>query len=235
MIVVGVLDWQGGKLVRAQGGDRARYPALGLDPLRLAEAWRQRYGLHTLYFADLDAIAGKEPTWTTYEQLSRAGFHLWVDAGVREPIDRVRHGGAWRVVVGLETLRDWDALRPGDVFSLDLRAGHPLGVWGDDPVAIAQRAVNAAVSDILLLDLARVGNGTGSGTEALGATLARQFPRVRFYIGGGIPHRAEAERLATQGVRGVLVASALHAGTWDDPSTFLPAGKPSSGRPPTAE
>ena len=234
MIVVGVMDWQAGGLVHARGGVRAHYAPLNTEPLALADSWRNRFGLHTLYFADLDAIAGQEPTWSTYDRLCAAGFHLWVDAGVRDEIDRARHSGPWRVVLGLETLRDWNALRPGDVFSLDLRAGRPLGLWGDNPLAITERAVSAGATDVILLDLARVGGGQGSGTEPLGEVLARQFPRVRFYLGGGIRDRCEAERLIARGLHGVLVASALHDGTWKDTTTPPNAG-PHGHRHPSAE
>ncbi|MFQ3651491.1 MAG: HisA/HisF-related TIM barrel protein [Gemmataceae bacterium] len=215
MIVVGVMDWQGGRLVQARGGNRSAYAPLGVDPLDLAQHWRERFGLHTLYFADLDAIAGHEPHWAIYERLCKAGVELWVDAGVRTWADRERHRGPWRVIVGLETLRDWQALLPGDLFSLDLRHGHPLGDWGDEPFALVQRAVDAGVHEIILLDLARVGSGSGSGTESLGAALRARFPQLHLFAAGGIRTRAEALHLQTLGFHGVLVASALHAGTWE--------------------
>jgi phosphoribosylformimino-5-aminoimidazole carboxamide ribotide isomerase len=102
-------------------------------------------------------------------------------------------------------------------------------------VAIVERAVRAGVSDVILLDLARVGGGQGSGTETLGETLARQFPEVRFHLGGGIRDRAEAERLTSRGLHGVLVASALHAGTWETRPTTLPIAEPHHDRPSMAE
>jgi len=216
MNVVGVMDWQGGQLVWARGGERSRYAPLGLAPLELAQHWQQRYGVRCFYFADLDAIAGQEPAWAIYEQLPQAGFELWVDAGLRSASDRARHHGPWRVIVGLETLREWQAMRPGDLFSLDLRAGQPLGLGGDDPLALVTRAVEIGIREVILLDLARVGSGQGCGTATLGESLGRRFPEVRFYAGGGIRHQTEAQQLLKSGFHGVLVGSALHEGSWED-------------------
>ena len=44
-----------------------------------------RLGFHTIYLADLDAIAGLPPRFDVYRELIAARFHLWIDAGVRDP------------------------------------------------------------------------------------------------------------------------------------------------------
>ena len=54
--------------------NRFRWPALSRDSL----------GLQTLYLADLDAIGGRPPCLDIYREIIASGFHLWIDAGVRD-------------------------------------------------------------------------------------------------------------------------------------------------------
>src|SRR5687768_9398875 len=89
MNIVPVVDLQGGQVVRGIAGRRDEYRpwisplANSSDPRRVAAAFRDRFGLDTLYLADLDAIAGGPPACALFEELGAAGHTLWVDAGVR--------------------------------------------------------------------------------------------------------------------------------------------------------
>src|SRR5947209_6626877 len=93
MRIVPVLDVMGGVVVRAVRGDRATYRPLAsqltdsTDPARVAEAICTRHGWTEFYLADLDAIMGSGPAEQLFRRLNRAGFRLWVDAGVRERAD----------------------------------------------------------------------------------------------------------------------------------------------------
>lgn len=99
-------------------------------------------------------------------------------------------------------------------FSLDLRLGSPLGnlaEWNThDPIGIVERVVAAGIRRIIVLDLERVGVGSGIGTEGLLQSLVHRFAGVEFFAGGGVRNRADLNRLESLGVAGVLVASALH-------------------------
>ena len=147
MQILPVLDLMHGVVVRGIAGRRADYRPIvsrlvnSAEPLAVAEAFRRIFGLDELYVADLDAIGGQGPALGTYRELIGLGFRLWVDAGVRERprADEVAAEGAG-IVVGLETIGGPAALAEvfrvhGEraVFSLDLRAGVPLGnrsAWG---------------------------------------------------------------------------------------------------------
>ena len=70
--LIPVLDLKAGRPVHAIGGNRAHYEPLrsilhpaGADPVELARACRDRLGLRELYVADLDAILGAAPGWTS--------------------------------------------------------------------------------------------------------------------------------------------------------------------------
>jgi phosphoribosylformimino-5-aminoimidazole carboxamide ribotide isomerase len=232
MRILPVLDVLGGQVVRGVAGLRSEYRPVvsrltpSRAPLAVASAFAERFDFRELYLADLDAIAGADPLWATYAELHGAGFRLWADAGVRrsERALQLAASGIDSIVVGLETVDGPGTLAEvvaalGDraVFSLDLRQGVPLGEaagWqAADGWSIARQAIGLGVRRLLVLDLARVGVGTGTGTEELCARIVANYPQVEVSAGGGVRGRADLERLARAGVRVVLLASALHDGT----------------------
>jgi phosphoribosylformimino-5-aminoimidazole carboxamide ribotide isomerase len=229
--VIPVLDLKGGQVVRGVGGRREEYRPLctslvaSSEPGKVAAAFRERFGLTELYLADLDAIAGGPPALETYAAIRAEGGSVWVDAGIRRATDAfpLARAGVDRIVIGLETIngpaelsaacRGWGERI---IFSLDLRAGAPLGdvaAWEQsDPWSIAVESVAAGVCSLLVLDLARVGAGQGTGTEAFCARCAQAFPDLEVIAGGGVRGLADLIRLRDMGVAGALVASALHDG-----------------------
>src|SRR5438132_5287582 len=181
MRVIPVLDLKGGEVVRGIAGRRQEYQPIrsGLAnssrPVDVARAFRQRLGLHDLYLADLNAIAGEAPALKSYAEIGSLGVRLWVDAGVHE-LSRaalVAAAGIDTVVVGLETVAGPQELAAivhelesrHVLFSLDLKNGQPLGavsMWPQpDARSIAQEAIDRGVRRLLVLDLERVGVGSG--------------------------------------------------------------------------
>jgi phosphoribosylformimino-5-aminoimidazole carboxamide ribotide isomerase len=231
MRLIPVIDLKAGMVVHGVGGRRHQYRPIASqlcsspDPLDVARSFRDQCGLTEYYLADLDAIGGAEPALATYGAIRYLGCSLWVDAGLRaaRQATMLASAGIEKIVAGLETLNDPRELTVlctelgGDrvVFSLDLKDGIPLGdhaAWGRDPRAIAWRVIADGVRHLIVLDLARVGSGSGLGTEDLCADLARQYPEVNIIAGGGVGSRSDLERLDRIGVRAALVASALHDG-----------------------
>jgi phosphoribosylformimino-5-aminoimidazole carboxamide ribotide isomerase len=211
--VVGVIDLVAGAAVHAVRGERERYRPLG-DPLAIA----RRFGLDELYVADLDAITGTGTNDVVIGALAREA-RVMVDAGVREP-ERARAllaVGVDRVVVGTETLTDADTLDrlPDAVLSLDLRDGRVLspdprlaGLPALDGLA---RLHHAALRDVIVLDLARVGTGAGPDV-ALISEIHAAFPGLVLLAGGGVRDGADLRALENAGASGALVATALHRG-----------------------
>lgn len=230
MRVIGVMDLMGGIVVRGVGGRRQKYRPVvstltpSCQPLPIARTFRDRLGLTELYIADLDAIAGGPAAHAAYRELHEDGFELWIDAGARTAADAVAlaQRGAQTVVAGLETIASPSelceaarALGKRLVFSVDLRNGCPLKPLGGaaNGAAIAEQAIALGARRVLVLDLARVGIGAGTGTEALCIRLAAEHPDIELSSGGGVRGRADLERLQAVGVHAALVASALHDGT----------------------
>ena len=211
-----------------------------VDPLDVAQAIRERYGFTEFYVADLDAIGGARPALDLFDKLRANDFRIWVDSGVRNARDVERIAEhADIVIIGSETGAalfvsepptlvggapveilpplTWEArqliLNNRLVFSLDLRHGIPLGDWKTtDPLAIAECAIAAGIQRLIVLDLARVGMGGGTGTEDLAGQLIHRFADVHVFVGGGVRSMDDVKRLESLGVRGVLVASSLHDG-----------------------
>ena len=209
--VVGVIDLKGGTAVHAVRGERERYRPIG-DPLAIART----FGLEELYVADLDAIAGAGDNDHVIRALAREA-RVMVDAGVSKP-DRARallDLGVDRVVVGTETLADADALErvPDAVLSVDLREGRTLS---RDPRLAGLTALDAVARlnpthEVIVLDLARVGSGTGPDIATI-AEIHGAFPELVLLAGGGVRDAEDLRALADAGAAGALVGTALHRG-----------------------
>ncbi|HEV3440051.1 MAG TPA: HisA/HisF-related TIM barrel protein [Gemmata sp.] len=143
-----------------------------------------------------------------------------------------------RPVVGFETCPSPDYLRDclesqsrsclG--FSIDLRDGELIGDWGAwglrderDALSLARMVVQMGCCHLIVLDLARVGTGTGCGTESLLQAIRVEYPEVELIAGGGIKSWEDIDRLGECGVDGVLVASALHDGRITVPRPVSPS------------
>jgi len=232
MRLIPVLDLKLGHVVHARAGRREEYRPItsrltpSCHPVDVAKAFRDHYGLTELYLADLDAMNSAPPALATYRTLQALGFRLWVDAGVRDvaSVESLLEAEIHQIVLGLETLLGPEPLtdvvhRIGTeraVFSLDLKDGLPLGNpdrWRQpDAFSIATEAIAAGIRRIIVLDLARVGGGDGTGTEHLCTRLASKYPAIEIVAGGGIRGISDLQRLKECGVRAALVASALHDG-----------------------
>jgi phosphoribosylformimino-5-aminoimidazole carboxamide ribotide isomerase len=134
------------------------------------------------------------------------------------------------LVVGFETARAWETLwavqqTPGFgpiAFSIDLKNGQLLGDWRgwgldgpDDVLGLARQVVQRGIRTLIVLDLARVGTGTGCGTEQLLCNLRNEHTDIDLIAGGGVRSWEDVDRLGTAGANAVLVASALHNRAFD--------------------
>jgi phosphoribosylformimino-5-aminoimidazole carboxamide ribotide isomerase len=232
--LLGVIDARQGRAVRAQGGQRDRYaPVESIagdaippgDAVALARAYINGLGLNALYVADLDAIVHRAPQDGLVRDIAALGAPLWLDAGVTsvEDAHRAIDAGATQVVVGLETLTSFDVLDEictaigGSriTFSLDLRAGRPIGlseVIGQRSVTdLVLRAAWAGVGSLIVLDVARVGTGVGFDLDLI-ADVLRAAPTLTLLAGGGVRGWDDLVTLAEAGCDGALVATSLQSG-----------------------
>ena len=233
MRVIPVLDILNSQVVRGVAGQRDQYRPVescitySAEPLAVANAFRNAFGLRTLYVADLDAILNARPNVEIYEELKDDGFELLIDAGLRNVFDAevLLMAGASKVIVGLET---WPLLaslemmllkvgKDRAIFSLDLKSGCSIRKFddmiSDDPVEIGCAAIECGIRELIVLDLAAVGVGSGPATLEICQSLRDFAPKLKLITGGGIRSSDDLATLRSAGVDGVLVASALHDGS----------------------
>jgi phosphoribosylformimino-5-aminoimidazole carboxamide ribotide isomerase len=188
-------------------------------------------GFGEIYVADIDAIEGAEPAWGTFRQLAQCNLALWLDAGLSD-LDRARRVLAFSqdsahitgVIAGLESLpragllpQMLDLIGPDQlVLSLDLKHGRPVTVapeWqGMEAEQIARLAFGFGLQRMIVLDLARVGVGRGTGTLALCRRLRSLSRSCQLATGGGTQHLDDFRAMARAGCDAALVATALHRG-----------------------
>ena len=235
--ILPVLDLKQDLVVRGVAGDRENYMPInsrwcdGAKVIDVTSGLRSAFGFDSCYLADLDAIAGGEPSWQLYEDVIATGLAPWVDAGTTS-VDRAGRIAEFvaarspqgRVIVGLESVPDvatlagigrrigWTRL----VFSLDLKHGEPLapsfGWAGQTPGQIAETAVSIGVRSLIVLDLAAVGLGQGVPTLELCRRLRSSYPTLELITGGGVRDVADVRLVHASGCDAVLVSSALHDG-----------------------
>ena len=74
--------------------------------------------------------------------------------------------------------------------------------WGtDDPLDLAQAAIECGVRRLLILDLARVGTGRGLGTSSLLDQIRQAHPTVQLIVGGGSHELKRSSISATRAPR----------------------------------
>lgn len=227
MRIVPVLDLKSGVVVHARRGLRSEYAPLrsplvdGCEPVAVARALCALCRTSTLYVADLDALAGKPVDVATLTALA-AVAEPWVDAGATTPerMAALARAGVARNIVGTESLgadgADIRAARspaPRRMLSVDLRDGRLISprpeLAGREPAAAAPLATALGVRELLVIDLLRVGSGSGPPLDAV-AQLAETLPGLKIYAGGGVRDDADLDALESAGATGALVATALH-------------------------
>ena len=232
MRLIPVLDILNGIAVHAVAGRRDEYRPLSslmcasCDPLDVARAVREWFGLTEFYVADLDAILHARPNVDLWRRMACEGFNLLLDAGVCDAAsaERVLCEHIAAAVLGLETLPGPELLGMlvGEfgaerlIFSLDMKHGALLGDvsgWASsDPPAIAAEAAARGIDQFLVLDLAAVGTDAGTPTLPLCVQIAAQLQPKRLFTGGGVRDLGDLEAVANTGVTDALVATALYGG-----------------------
>lgn len=234
--LIPVVDVMNGRAVRAVGGLREKYQPI-LSQLTnstavhdVAEAMMAACGVREVYIADLDAIVHDCSLASIIgDMVYFAHYPIWIDAGISggKDIDILPPSRHIRPVIGLETAGDprtlWRAVMMATApvaFSIDLRGGELMGDWRNwdakdsrDAISVARTAIRGGAKALIVLDLARVGSGTGTGTEPLLRAIRNEFPDLDLIAGGGVRTWEDVDRLGEAGASGVLVASALHDGT----------------------
>jgi phosphoribosylformimino-5-aminoimidazole carboxamide ribotide isomerase len=228
--IIPVIDVLRGRVVHAVRGRRKEYQPLksnlcaSTDPMDVAAALKA-LGFGELYVADLDAITGGQANFSIFKNIAdKTGLELMVDAGIDDlkKAEIVLENHVSKVIIGTETLPSTSLVAEAvrlfgskkvmvslDLLGYQVISGFELGAL-KDPVALLREFQVAGVSQIIVLDLARVGSGEGVNVPFLREVLRNI--KIDVYVGGGVRDIKDLMELKDVGVFGVLVATALHSG-----------------------
>lgn len=222
MEIIPVIDLLNQQVVHAKRGERQHYHPIRSSlcpssaPLDVVAAMLGLYPFEHLYIADLDAIQrrGQHIEIVSRIRQRHPDLGLWLDAGL-SGIQDVQLWQALEIdlVVGSETLSELsdylalkEALGARMILSLDFD-GH--GFRG--PAQLLQQA-SLWPERVIAMTLARVGSAEGPDMARLEAIL-QQRPEIQTFAAGGVRDMHDIRALGARGVRGALVASALHDGS----------------------
>ncbi|MBN2110041.1 MAG: phosphoribosylformimino-5-aminoimidazole carboxamide ribotide isomerase [Methanosarcinaceae archaeon] len=222
-----VLDIFNRTVVHAQGGNRHEYKPIHFssricnssDPIKVVETIRPR----EVYIADLNIledIGKREKNFELIEQIARRAKTM-IDPGISslsETYDILEI--AQTVVLGtetasLDTIREVAAAHPGRVVvSIDKKHGRILTrdpQMPDDPFEIVSILNELELQDIIILDLDRVGTSSGVDSQLLSKIVS--ISKHSVLLGGGVRNVEDIETLEKTGLKGAIVATALHNGS----------------------
>lgn len=230
MNVIPVLDLKGRRAVHAVGGKRSKYLPVksqlckGSDPIDVARAFKSKLGLGELYVADLDAIERVGDHLDILQKITNTlGIQVMLDSGVnnsRETL-RILEMGVRKIVVGTETLSTLSNLRDmlssfgGDKVlpSIDTRDGEVItksnDLKGMSLTEVARTLITIGASELIFLDLSRVGAGLGFFPTLENLLNDVDVPVL---VGGGVRGLDDLLALRDLGVAGALVATSIHRG-----------------------
>jgi phosphoribosylformimino-5-aminoimidazole carboxamide ribotide isomerase len=228
--IIPVIDILNGKVVHAVKGQRHNYQSLesilfkSTEPLETAKGFKA-LGFSELYVANLDAIIDCSTDFGFFKDIvEETGLRLMVDAGVTS-FDRAQklfENNVSKLIIGTETLHSKKFVAQAvEIFgsnrvvvSLDLKGDKILVKLGFDgclsPICLLKDFKAMGVSQVIVLDLARVGSGDGVNLDFLKKVIAEVG--VEVYVGGGVRDINDLLELKELGVSGALVATALHTG-----------------------
>jgi phosphoribosylformimino-5-aminoimidazole carboxamide ribotide isomerase len=228
--VIPVIDILNQVAVHAVKGKRSQYKPLesnlckSSDPLEVAKAFKT-LGFSELYVADLDTIIDCRSDFSVLKRVANeTGLSLLVDAGITnlDRAERLFESGVSKLIIGTETLDSKKFVaeaiqRFGSsrvVVSLDMKANSVIVKAGFEgciePMCLLREFQAMGVSQVIVLDLARVGSGEGVDLAFLKKVKGELSMDV--YVGGGVRGIDDLFELQKLGISGALIATALHTG-----------------------
>lgn len=213
-----VMDIFNGEVVHAVRGERSRYLPVNTfsrvvstsDPIDIVDT----IDPEEVYVADLDRLSERGDNLKIIESISSKAI-VMADIGISRISDLDLLPGPVTPVLGTETASLDLISRASDlrdvVVSIDMKHRKVVSQSGDlDPLELIKEMNDLDLLGIILLELDRVGTSAGIDIEFLSRAVASSEHPV--LVGGGIRGLSDIHALNEIGVRGVLVATAVHSG-----------------------
>ncbi len=219
MLIIPVLDLSCGLVVHAKQGVRKHYQPVdsaissSSKPESVLSAFLKLYPFKIIYIADLDAIQGAGNQSAMIKELSLAydQCEFWVDAGIEAVLDNEGYYSSNNVklVLGSENKLPLDSLskilnkNPDILLSLDFS---DTGLLENSYLL---NETNLWPKQIIVMMLHRVGLNKGVDVACLNKVL-KLGAGHNIFAAGGVKNMKDLCQLNKMGVKGVLLASALH-------------------------
>lgn len=214
-------------VVLAKGGLRENYRPVSDSsavcktsiPLEILEFLHPR----EIYIADLNALQGKGPIDTNAEVIREVSLKAdtMLDFGISSLKDVIKALSiAETAVIGTETgtlsvIKDAVSKNPGRIsVSIDVKFGKILKQdpeIPEDPFEIVKLLNGLPLKDLIFLDLDRVGTASGFDPEFLRKLAESSVHDV--LLAGGVKGMEDLFALDSLGIKGALVATAIHSGS----------------------
>lgn len=216
------MDILNGIVVHAVRGERSKYKPVensricdSSDPFDMISA----IGPPEVYIADLDHLIHVGENFELIKKIS-AKTKTMVDIGVKNMDDVYKCAAiADTVIIGTETaaldiIEEASTRFPGRIdVSIDMKNGMVLTEDREidaRPEELIRRLNVFDLKDIILLDLSKVGTGTGINKDFLKKMAGISVHSI--LAGGGIKDLDDINALKESGISGALVATAVHNG-----------------------
>ncbi|MDR7664569.1 HisA/HisF-related TIM barrel protein [Methanosarcina sp. Z-7115] len=224
--VVFVMDIFNRSVVLAKGGVREKYLHVSdssavcssSDPVSIIKLLQPR----EVYIADLNVLQGKEPLEANAEIIREVSLRAdtMLDFGISSPegVNKAL-SIAGTAVIGTETgtisaIKDAAFENPGRIsVSIDMKHGKVLKEdpeIPESPFEIVKVLNNFPLKDLIFLDLDRVGTASGFDPEFLCKLV--EYSRHSVLLAGGVKDMEDLFTLDRLGIKGALVATAVHSG-----------------------
>ncbi|WP_407355521.1 HisA/HisF-related TIM barrel protein [Methanolobus sp. WCC5] len=225
--IIFVLDIFNRTVVHAQGGTRSEYKPIHFsshicntsDAVRIVDTVKPA----EVYIADLNLLEniGKREKNFDIIQNVAGKAKVMLDPGVttvsetEDVMEIVNSVVLGTETASLDTIEQVSSLYPGRVnVSIDKRKGKILTndpSMPEDPFMIVELLNDYELDDIIILDLDRVGTSSGVDSQFLSKIV--DISDHNILLGGGVRNVEDIEALEEIGVKGALVATALHNGS----------------------
>jgi len=224
--IVFVLDIYNHTVVHAQGGNRQNYQPIHKSsvlcntskPIEVINAINPK----EVYIADLNMLQGIGEHDTNFDEIHAVSKQVktMLDPAISSLSDVGEALSlAGDVIIGTETASLDTISNAASEFprrvnvSIDIKNGRILTCdpdMPDDPLEVIGMLNDMDIRDIIILDMDRVGTSSGVDAQFLSTIAASSNHDV--LLGGGVKDMSDIESLKDIGLKGALVATALHNG-----------------------
>jgi phosphoribosylformimino-5-aminoimidazole carboxamide ribotide isomerase len=226
--LVFVMDLLDGLVVHAKRGERERYEPIhrfssivsSSDPVRVIEAIKPK----EVYIADLNRLMSTGNNRVILEHLRARNrdLRIMLDygvTGIEDLKEAVEAEMADNFVLGTETT-SFDLIEEASKSSSDIIVSIDLFnsevLTSDtkmkiDPLRLITELNKFPVRDVIVLELNRVGTKSGIDFDLLARAV--ELSKHDLLCGGGVRNCEDMYKMAEIGIKGALVATAVHDGS----------------------